>query len=86
MSTLDSREHVATLWRLTWDGSALRCEVYRAGSGFQLAIESAAATILTEAFDLKPRALARAQALRESLKRRGWVEQPPGDRGQPPSA
>ena len=73
MSTLDNRQHVATLWRLTWGDSSLRCEVYRTDDGFHLSVESPAASIVTEHFELKPRALARAHALRDALKRRGWV-------------
>lgn len=32
------------------------------------------AVIVEEPFDLEPRAVARAHALREALKRRGWKE------------
>jgi hypothetical protein len=65
---------VATLWRLTWKGDLLSCCVYRDGEGLELRLESAAAVILAEPFELQPRALARTQSLRESLKRRGWQE------------
>jgi hypothetical protein len=41
----------------------------------ELRLESAKATILTERFDMHPRAFARTKALRESLKRRGWKEE-----------
>ena len=65
---------VATLWQLAWQGEQLSCAVYRDGERLQLRIQSPHAVIVTEQFDLQPRALARAQALREALKRRGWTE------------
>ena len=65
---------VATLWQLSLDQQRLSCTVYRSGSGFQLRVESASSIILTEPFDLEPRIFARSQALRASLKRRGWQE------------
>jgi hypothetical protein len=65
---------VATLWRLTWKGDLLSCSVYRDGEGLELRLESSAAVILAERFELQPRALAKTQSLRESLKRRGWQE------------
>lgn len=67
---------IATLWKLAWEGSSVACVVYRNGEGLQLRLESPTATILNEAFDMQPRALARAQALRNSLKRRGWSDVP----------
>jgi hypothetical protein len=63
---------LATLWHLAWDDERLACRIYRADEGMQLKIESADAVVITESFDLQPRALARAQALRDALKRRGW--------------
>lgn len=71
-----SARPVATLWKLAWEGSSVACVVYRSGAGLQLRLESPTATILNEAFDMQPRALARAQALRASLKRRGWNDVP----------
>jgi hypothetical protein len=65
---------VATLWKLSWDESRLSCLVYRTPEGMRLTIESADAVILSERFDLQPRELARACALRDALKRRGWRE------------
>jgi hypothetical protein len=82
MSTLDNRQRVATLWRLTWGDTSLECAVYRSDEGFVLNVESPAAVVLTEQIDLKPRALARAHALRDALKRRGWVDAP-GPGGTP---
>jgi hypothetical protein len=52
----------------------ISCAVYRQDRRFQLRVESPTATIISEPFDLQPRAMARAHALRESLKRRGWVD------------
>jgi hypothetical protein len=63
---------LATLWNLAWDDARLACVIYRAKGGMQLKIESAETVVITEAFDLQPRALARAHALRDALKRRGW--------------
>jgi hypothetical protein len=67
-------QHIATLWRMTWNDNVVSCVVYRTGDGFQLSVESPVAIVVTEKFDLEPRALARAQALRDSLKRRGWQD------------
>jgi hypothetical protein len=63
---------VARLWELEWNADKLSCAIYRQGTGLQLRVESAVAVIVTERFDMQPRALARARALREGLKRRGW--------------
>jgi hypothetical protein len=65
---------VATLWQLALNDDRLFCSIYRHDDGFQLRVESATTVILTEPFDLQPRMLARTQALRASLKRRGWKE------------
>jgi hypothetical protein len=62
------------MWRLTWKGDLLSCSVYRDREGLELRLESPAAVILSEPFELQPRALAKTQSLRESLKRRGWQE------------
>jgi hypothetical protein len=40
----------------------------------ELRLESASHVLVTEPFELRPRMMARARALRESLKRRGWEE------------
>jgi hypothetical protein len=37
-------------------------------------LEAGATTLFTEPFELGPRMVSRAQALRQSLKRRGWQE------------
>jgi hypothetical protein len=75
VSTPASLDLVATLWQLAWfDDVRLTCSVYRDGGGLQLRVESTSALIVCERFDLHPRAVARATALRESLKRRGWCE------------
>jgi hypothetical protein len=52
----------------------LCCSVYQSESGWQLRVESDTAVIMTEPFELQPRAVARSHALRDSLKRRGWRE------------
>ena len=62
------------LWQLAWNEDRLWCSVYRRNHRLHLRVESGTAIIVTEPFDLEPRALARAQALREALKRRGWSE------------
>ena len=71
------RQRLATLWDLRWDDARLACVVYRTSDGLHLSIESADAVVLSEGFDLQPRALARARALRDALKRRGWRELSP---------
>jgi hypothetical protein len=71
-------ERLATLWNLTWNGERLACVVYRSADGrMQLRVEADDAVVIDERFELQPRMLARAQALREALKRRGWEEVPP---------
>jgi hypothetical protein len=70
----DNMRPVATLWRLALNDDRLTCNVYRRSGGFELRLESRTAVILTERFDLQPRALARTETLRTSLTRRGWRE------------
>jgi hypothetical protein len=65
---------VATLWRLVFNDDRLSCAVYRARTGLEMRLETARGTILAEPFELRPRVLARMQALRRSLKRRGWQD------------
>ena len=65
---------IATLWQLAWNDEKLFCTVYRHDTGLQLRVESATAVILSESFEMQPRTFARAHALRDSLKRRGWRE------------
>jgi hypothetical protein len=69
----DSRA-IATLWNLAWEEDRLACVVYRTEAGMELCIESPDAVVVAERFALQPRSLARAQALRDALKRRGWEE------------
>jgi hypothetical protein len=70
-------ERVAVLWELAWtDGCVLTCSVHRAPAGFEMRVESNGALVMANRCDLQPRAIARAQALRVSLLRRGWREQP----------
>jgi hypothetical protein len=76
MRPAESGELIATLWRLTGDNATIACLVYRMSDGFELAVESPAATIVRERFMLEPRALSRAEALRQSLRRRGWRDAP----------
>jgi len=68
------RERVALLWQLAWNEDRLWCSVYRQQDQLHLTVESTMAVIVEEPFDLEPRAVARAHALREALKRRGWKE------------
>lgn len=76
MTGVVGAQRVATLWQLAWNNAALTCSVYRDTEGLELRVESDAAVIVRERFDLQPRVLARAHSLRESLKRRGWQESP----------
>ena len=70
---------LATLWKLTFNDDRLSCAVYRAGKGLEMRLETRRETILKEPFEIRPRMLARAQALRQSLKRRGWRESASSD-------
>ena len=72
--SVPSDRRVATLWKLHFEDSTLRCVVYHGDRGMELRLESAKSTILIEPFDMQPRSLSRTKALRESLKRRGWQE------------
>jgi hypothetical protein len=65
---------VATLWQLSWNDDCLSCAVYKAGKGLEMRLEVGPLTILKERFEIRPRTLARVQALRRSLKRRGWQD------------
>jgi hypothetical protein len=70
-------ERVATLWQLTWaDAQVLACSIYRDAAGFEMRVESNGVLVVGERCELQPRAIARAQALRLSLVRRGWREAP----------
>jgi hypothetical protein len=83
--TLASVGHISTLWNLTFNAQQLRCVIYRGVNGLELRLESLTAVILSEPFDMEPRALARTRALRESLKRRGWQEEIPDPQSLMPS-
>ena len=74
--TLAPVGHISILWNLTFNAQQLRCVIYRGVNGLELRLESLTAVILSEPFDMEPRAMARTRALRESLKRRGWQEIP----------
>ncbi len=72
--TIPREGRVATLWNLILHDDRVSCVVYQGVRGMELRLESATAVILTEPFEMQPRALARMKALRESLKRHGWKE------------
>ena len=65
---------VAMLWRLAWNNAHLSCAVYRDGERLEMRLESLTNVVVKEPFELRPRMLARAHALRDSLKRHGWRE------------
>jgi hypothetical protein len=67
-------DRIATLWKLTWKDDRVSCVVYRNTRGMELSLESPGGVIISEPFELQPRAIARTRALRDSLKRRGWKE------------
>jgi hypothetical protein len=67
---------VATLWQLAWAADRVSCAVYRSDGALELRLESPNGVIMREPFDLQPRMLARTQALRDSLRRRGWHDPP----------
>jgi len=66
---------VSTLWNLTFKKHHVSCAIYRGANGMELRLEAPGGVILSEPFDMEPRALARTRALRASLKRRGWREE-----------
>lgn len=72
--TTPRTQRLATIWQLAWKDDRLSCSVYRRGTQLHLQVESPSAVIVSELFDLQPRALARAHALRDALKRRGWED------------
>ena len=74
MATPGEPRPIATLWQLVLDNDLVFCTVYRNEAGLQLRVESPTAVIISEPFELQPRTFARTQALRNSLKRRGWQE------------
>lgn len=76
MPEISYSQPVAILWQLALKQDRLSCTVHRHGAGFQLRLESPTAVILMEPFELQPRMLARSEALRAALKRRGWLEKP----------
>jgi hypothetical protein len=63
---------IAMLWDLAWNGDRVSCAVYKARRGLEMRLESGSKTIFIEPFQIQPRSLARAQALKRSLERRGW--------------
>jgi hypothetical protein len=75
--TIPRDGRVTTLWNLMFHEARVSCVVYRGAQGMELRLESAAGVIMTEPFDMQPRAFARTKALRESLMRRGWLEENP---------
>lgn len=77
MTKARGERRIATLWRLSWHNQQLSCAVYRHGDALKLNVESPTAVIVSEPFDMQPRALQRAQSLREALLRRGWIDTQP---------
>jgi hypothetical protein len=70
-----TKRPVARLWALSWNGDRLSCAIYRSGEGkLEMRLQSGNAIILAEPFDLGPRAVARTNALKRSLERRGWQQ------------
>jgi hypothetical protein len=67
-------DRVVTLWHLAWNDDRVACVIYRNKEGLELRLESAKGVILSERFDMQPRAMARTKTLRKSLLRRGWRE------------
>jgi hypothetical protein len=75
MRTRRTPRPIATLWQLVWDDERLCCAVYRSHRGLELRLESGTRTLLSEPFELQPRMVSRTEALKRSLKRRGWREE-----------
>jgi hypothetical protein len=59
---------------MTYKDDRLSCAVYKAAVGLEMRLETGTGTILAEPFEMRPRMLARLQALRRSLRRRGWED------------
>jgi hypothetical protein len=76
VTTRGTHDPVATLWRLGWNEDWISCAVYQQGPGLEMRLESRTSVIMSEPFEIRPRVLARMQALRASLKRRGWQDLP----------
>jgi len=74
VTTPSEARPVATLWQLVLNDDRVFCTIYRHEAGLQLRVESPTAVIVSEPFELQPRTFARTQALRDSLKRRGWKD------------
>ena len=74
MTTPGEARPIATLWQLVLKNDLIFCTVYRIETGLRLRVESPTAVIVSEPFELQPRTFARSQALRDSLKRRGWQD------------
>ena len=68
-----------------WDDAVLACSVYRDAAGFEMRVESNGAVVSSERCELRPRAIARAQALRVALVRRGWREPSQSPNTAPPT-
>ena len=77
---------IATLWNLFFEDQRVSCAVYQRAEGLELRLESASRVILAEPFKMQPRALARTKALRDSLKRRGWIEENPKSQAPNPKS
>jgi hypothetical protein len=75
--TLPRDGRVTTLWNLMFNGERVSCAVYHGTEGMELRLESPTGIILSEPFDMQPRSMSRAKALRASLERRGWTEENP---------
>ena len=73
--TISHEGRVTTLWKLKFQNNRVSCVVYRGPNGMEMRLEAPAGTILTMPFEMQPRSLARTKALRESLKKRGWLEE-----------
>jgi hypothetical protein len=84
--TIPHDGRVTTLWNLRFNGDRVSCAVYHGADGMELRLESRAGIILSEPFDMQPRAMARTRALRASLKRRGWLEESPDSQSPDPEA
>lgn len=69
-----SADPLATLWQLAYNDDRISCAVYRDGEKLEMRLETRSETILIEPFEIRPRVLSRVEALRRSLKRRGWAD------------
>jgi hypothetical protein len=72
-----SANAIATLWQLSWNDDQLSCAVYKSQTGLEMRLEAGSQILFSQPMELGPRMVSRMDALRRSLKRRGWKDLAP---------